>query len=114
MRKLEIEDLSIEIEANIETSQIAGNCAATGDDNEDYRIASQIKRDLADGNDWAWCEVTVSAEYKGLTAEESLGCCSYDSEQGFKNSDYYDQMVRECLESIQGQINDICKGLIED
>jgi hypothetical protein len=59
------------------------------------------------GNEWAWCCVKVTAEYKGIKGSDYLGGCSYNSKEDFMSDGYYadmkiqayDELVKE-LESL--------------
>lgn len=80
-RLLKVAKFTVECEPEVEP--FVGNCSAidpvTDKSNEDY-----IRKQLRDGNDWAWCSITVTAEWGGVTARDSLGCCSYASQRDFE------------------------------
>jgi hypothetical protein len=107
MKQLEIKDIGIEIVCEPEESAIYGNCQATDDDVADRRAADAIKRQLRNGNQWAWCTVRVKCDYRGLESSSYLGCCSYKSENDFKASDYYADMVAECLAELQSKLENL-------
>lgn len=87
-----------------EDVEIEGNASAIGP-KEDAETYAWIRDQLARGNDWAWCHVVVTAEYDGLTASDSLGCCSYESEADFcKPGGYYDDMVSAALDDLWRQL----------
>lgn len=43
-----------------------------------------VRDQVARGNEWAWCDATVTVEYDGLTGRDTLGACSYESEADFR------------------------------
>jgi len=67
--------------------------------------ADEIERQ-AEWNEWAWCNVAVSAEWNGLEAETSLGCCTYRDREDFMKRDY-DDMVDECLTELEEKLETI-------
>lgn len=53
------------------------------DDPEDVAwVVDQLER----GNEWAWCDATVTTEYDGVTGRDTLGACSYKSEVDFRKN----------------------------
>jgi hypothetical protein len=71
-----------------------------------------VKEQIKIGNDWAWCTITVTLEfpYLGITLTDSLGGCSYLSEEEFKQGGYYDDMVV----SLKQKIVDACVIIVEE
>jgi hypothetical protein len=63
---------------------------------EDEETAESVLIDRDNnGNDWAWCIVTVTARYDGvghITGCDTLGACSYAGVSAFRNGDYYEEM----------------------
>jgi len=45
----------------------------------DKEDIARVYKETEQGNMAAWCIVTVKATALGITASDSLGCCSYDS-----------------------------------
>jgi hypothetical protein len=87
-----------------EDVEIEGNASAISPE-EDAKTYAWIRDQLARGNEWAWCYVVATVEYDGLTATDSLSCCSYDSEADFRRpGGYYDDMVRNCLDDLWRQL----------
>lgn len=95
-----INQVKFEIILHEEHASIRGNCMASGDDAFDEKCARKIERQLDRGNLWAWCTVEVKATYKGLTASDYLGCCSYSSERSFKRDGYYEDMKQTAFDEI--------------
>lgn len=69
----------------------------------DQREEIQAMIDSSDGC-WGWCDVTVFATWGDWTGQAHLGASSYASEEDFKDSEYYEDMLAECLASLDAQI----------
>lgn len=86
-----------------------------GPEHESYRAqiddatsVAWIEDQIDRGNVWAWCSVKVSVSYRGLTCDEHLGGCSYESEESFvTGSGYYDDMVKTALTELAGLLEKI-------
>ena len=59
-----------------------------------------IRDQIARGNRWAWCQVEVRVDFKGLSSTQYLGACSYESEEAFRRCDYFEQLVSDGVEEI--------------
>lgn len=78
-------------------------------------VADQLSR----GNQWAWCDIVVTAEWRGVKGKAYLGACSYESKEQFiESDDYYSGMKEDAaadlLDSIRqvlDQADDLRKGL---
>lgn len=106
-----IEDLE-NLGAEVEFEALNEDTAPDFDNEEDIK---EIERQYNNGNEYAWFCAHVTVKYKGLEADDYLGCCSYKSERDFKeNSGYYDDMVRGCIDEINRTITAnnayICKS----
>ena len=70
-----------------------------------------VKKELEDGNAWAWCCVEVRASWwnrkTGQTYKGSdyLGGCSYRSEADFKQPGYYDDMKKIAYDELVSNID---------
>lgn len=95
-----IDQIEFELIAEYETTPIEGNALASGDDETDRKQEQMIKRQLRNGNVWAWASVELKGKYKGLEVSDYLGCCSYKSEKDFKKDGYYDDMKSEVYRMI--------------
>lgn len=78
------------------------------DDPEDI---AEIRRQLRQGNSWAWCRVEVKAWWRNrytlnaYTGSAYLGGCSYESEEAFTQSgDYLDSMKQEAYDDLISNI----------
>jgi len=100
LRLLTEKDVKIVLEREEEFLPIRGNCSAV-DPITDAATEELILKQLKRGNDWAWCTVHISVEWKGFFGHSYLGCCSYKSEKDFvENSGYYADMVQEALSDL--------------
>jgi len=109
--------VSYDIECWAEDIPVEGNAMCSGDDNFDRECERRIYDELGNGNEWAWCYVRVVARYDGIEGIEgvdTLGCCSYESEQDFiDNSMYYEDMKSEARDDLFGQLESIKQTLSE-
>jgi hypothetical protein len=69
---------------------------------EDAQDISSILESL-EHNLWAWCVVQVTARWKGLTATDYLGGCSYENEREFRRCGYYSDMKHNCIADLVQQ-----------
>ena len=112
MKTLTESDVTFAIECLPEHTPIEGNAMASGDDEADREAEQWIHRQLDNGNDWAWCTVRVTAEFEGLLGDDYLGCCSYKSEDDFKQpGGYYDDMKACALAELNAKLSRVCDKL---
>jgi hypothetical protein len=101
-----LKNLSIEVDAFPEDFGPEGQF----DDPKDLAL---VKKRMA-RSVWGWCSVRVRAKWKGLTAVDYLGGCSYKSEEDFiKTSGYYEDMVATVKADLREQALDIANSLDE-
>lgn len=97
-----------EIEYTIETRpsdiEIEGNASAI-DEETDRATYDWICDQLERGNEWAWCDVIVTAEYRDHKGYASLGCVSTSGEEAFKRS-HYEDMQWEAREHLSSTLED--------
>ena len=98
----EIEDIEFTIEC-LDEFEHPQDCFAL-DDETQHEVVNRILTDLDNGNEWAWCCVRVIGKYKSFKAETTLGACSYESEEHFRNDDYYADMREEIYNDIISQM----------
>jgi len=92
--------VKIQLDCEQEYASIKGNACAI-DPETDAKEEIRIHRALSRGNEWAWCCAKLTVSYDSLESVEYLGCCSYESAEDFKlNSGYYEDMIKEALNSI--------------
>lgn len=96
----------ITIEAQQDELEVRGNALASGDDAEDTRTEDEIIARLDSGDVWAWATVKVTATWSGFEGSDTLGACSYESEENFKADGHYTDMVSAALEELAQAIED--------
>jgi hypothetical protein len=101
---------TITVECLPEDAPIVGNASAI-DPITDAQIAEQIAFSLGCGNPWAWCCVKVCARYLELESSEYLGCCSYVSEQDYREGGYFEDMVATARSGLVDQLLQIDSAL---
>jgi hypothetical protein len=104
LRKLTIDDVTVTLRAEPEDVPVRGNAVASGDDATDREVEDKIIADLERGSEWAWCCAVVEVSWGSFKNVATLGCCSYRSEEDFRASGYYDEMVSEALDGLNGGI----------
>jgi tRNA-dihydrouridine synthase len=82
------------IEASPEEDDPEGHFASD-DPEADREMIEDIKRNVRNGNVWAWCSVKVTAEWNGAIGVDTLGGCSYASEEEFCHIDCYYADMRD-------------------
>ena len=102
------EAIQFTVECEPEPLPIDGNCMASGDDDYDREVGNKIRSELENGNEWAWCCIKVTAEYRGITGSDYLGGCSYASEEDFTSScGYYEDMKTEATDRLLDTLRDV-------
>ena len=99
------EHAEVEIYHTPETTEIEGNVMASGDDAADRQAELDV-RTKAQSNTWAWCQVEVRASFDGVEGADYLGCCSYESEEDFRNGGYFDDMREQALDALVTELLD--------
>lgn len=86
----------------------AVTCQPEGEDPEDnFKNREDLdfaREQMAKGNIWGWCYVTVSGEFGPLVAADHLGCCSYESTDEFCRSRYYRAMKADVVDQLNRQL----------
>jgi len=112
LRKLTKDDVEIRLMCFPEDTPIEGNAMASGDDAVDKETEQWIHDQLERYNEWAWCCAKVVVYWKGFRASDTLGCCSYKSEEDFKQpGGYYDDMVNTAIERLNDSLANMHKEL---
>lgn len=92
------EHAEIELYVEPEHEAVEGNF-------DDPETVEWIHEQLRSGNEWAWCQVRVTASYGGRRGRAYLGGCSYHSRQDFEQPDgYYPQMVEEAIAELASEV----------
>src|SRR5687768_1674990 len=86
------------LEIEPEDIPIRGNAMASGDPAVDRKAEDWIRRQLNTGNQWAWCQVKVTASKGEHQGCDYLGACSYKDTKGFLKGCYWRDMKHEALE----------------
>lgn len=100
-------DVTFTLSVEPEYTPIKGNAIASGDSAFDANVEKELQEKVNRGDVWAWCTVSVTGTYKGITATEYLGCCSYENEAEFKKDAYYSDMCSQVVELINERLADI-------
>lgn len=87
--------------------EVRGNAMASGDDAFDKKVEDEIIERFNGGDIWAWCTVEVQAEFKGITASDHLGGCSYNDEKDFMAGGYYEDMVKTAVGELADKIAEL-------
>lgn len=83
-----------------------GNASAI-DEGTDRDTEAWIRDQLDRGNQWAWCCAVVRVSYEDLTETVTLGGCSYESEDSFREGGQFDELVSEALEMLAAHLDRI-------
>jgi len=68
---------------------------------------SRITGELENGNQWVWCNPKVTISLGGLKTSSELTECSFDGENEFMESEYFEAMKEECINEIVDKLIDI-------
>lgn len=98
-------EVSFRLESEPEDLSIEGNCSAV-DAKTDARTERWIRKQLGNGNEWAWCSVKVTATLGEFEGTAYLGACSYKSEADFVKGGYYDDMCDEALDELDAALSE--------
>lgn len=89
----------------LEEDTVVDGYFETDEPERDRELEQEILRRLERGDRWAWCTVRVIASWNGLEGDDTLGCCSYESEEDFRNDDgYWPGMKAETLYRLNEKI----------
>lgn len=106
VKQLKLDDVEWTLEVEMDDTPVRGNAQASGDKDYDRDVENRILERLGVGDVWAWAHVRVVGRYQDFTADDGLGCCSYESEKDFvKHSCYYDDMRQEVLAQLQKYVD---------
>jgi len=86
----------ITLEAEVELVSLEGQF----ENPEDIKLVYE----MYENNEWGWCCAKVTASYAGIEMSDYLGCCSYESEEAFKNDAYYEDMVETAIEMLRNEL----------
>ena len=105
------------VECFPEQLPIKGHASAI-DEETDTQIEQEILRQLNNGNEWAWCSIRITLQWKNYKGYDYLGACSYKSMRDFKESgDYFPDMVdiafNDLVDNIESDINNTIDSIKE-
>jgi len=104
LRKYVEENITFEIECLPEHMHPEGMAICSGDEDYDRQVVAKILEDLENGNEWSWCVVKVSGSVNGVSSEEYLGGCSYESQESFENDLYCEDMKSSVIDEITKEL----------
>ena len=107
MRRLTEKEVIFTITIEAESLHIEGNYLASGDPVADKESSDYIRAQLDEGNDWAWCAITVTADWDGHKGTSHVGACSYPSKAEFLKDGYYHDLKMEALENLNDNLDQI-------
>lgn len=89
----------IVLETMEETDEIEGNLIDSGSVAHDDHMNTAVRARLDRGDVWGWARVAVTVRHYGLglVGVAHLGCCSFNSEDDFRSSGYFDTMLGDAL-----------------
>ena len=91
--------------ATIEVWHEPENDTQPADSMDEEEAIQWVIDQVASGNEWAWCRVTVRVRWAGFEARTYLGGCSYRSRDDFERpGGYLDQMIDEALTDLASNI----------
>lgn len=105
--------IKIEVLIEEEETSVEGSFD-TGDPAADRVQEAEILQALQNGNQWAWCTVQVVATHRSFpefSGTDFLGCCNYESEEDFRNSDYFQDMKKEAIAQLTNRLEDATQAL---
>jgi hypothetical protein len=76
---------------------------AYGNAEDDAAAEADVRKQLNEGNQWAWCDVVVTARWKGFEGTTTLCACSYVSEERFREIDL-PSLKSEALEALNERV----------
>ena len=103
------ETIEIEIPSIAEVSFEIINTPEDAPIDLDEKMTKDIQQQIDNDNYWAWCQVEVVASYRGITASEYLGCCSYKDKEDFKSYGYYCDMMNESYRAVVRRLRNLSK-----
>lgn len=105
-----------EVTVSVEQSDIPlrGNVMASGDDATDQEAEQWVIDQLNSGNDFAWCDVFVSAELGGFRGWDSLAACSCNTKEELQELINDHGMVENALDHLRQQLREAGAKLTVD
>lgn len=107
-----MERITLRIRVEPEELDYRGNCSATGDEARDREAEDWITHQLARGNIFAWCWISVEVSCGPFTGSDSLGGCSYASREDFER-DRLEEMKENALADLRKHMRDALRPDVE-
>ena len=113
MRPLSLTEVTVSVIAEEEWSPVKGAFDSGVPDyrEEEEALEKEILDRLSKGDDWAWCSIKVTVEWENHSASTYLGCCSYESEEDFKQDAYFHEMVEVALTELNHNLQQMAEKL---
>ncbi len=100
MRKLEVQDVELEILAEEENEHFSDKTF-----NYEPTVVEGFEEMVEKHGRWGWCHVTVRVSWRGVRGEGYLGGCSYESEEDFRKDDgYFMQVLGDALDDLNANV----------
>lgn len=103
LRRLTNDDVEIVFTNEPEDVSVRGHFC-TDEPEKDRAEEDEIIRRHNSGDEWAWFCAKVEVRWKGLRGVATLGCCSYESEEDFKECGEFADLVDEALDDLNDGI----------
>lgn len=84
---------------------------SSGDEESEEAILKWLDDEEFKGNQYAWFSAKVTVSWNSFSRTEYLGCCSYESEKDFLESDCYHGLVEECLDRLNEDLSERFEAL---
>ncbi len=96
-----------EVEVTQSDIPVEGNAMASGDSEFDSKVEEDIKKELDNGNTYAWCDILVKAKLNGLEGSDSLGAVSVKNEEELENLIAEHDMRNNALAELEQQVKEL-------
>ena len=87
---------------------------ASGDPDHDKAVEDRIIADLEKGREWVWCDLLVTAEWKGIKGIASLSAAQFSSPEDYERSFIITDLEDEALAHLTEQVEEIVNNLFND
>lgn len=113
LRKLTVKDVTVTVRCEEEDSGPRSHLFTGEDEEVDEEACSEIEQRLNRGDLWAWCCAVIEVSFGPFKEVATLGCCSYDNEEDFRNnSGYFDDMMKEAIEQLNEGVSKLFSELL--
>lgn len=112
LRSLREDEVTFTFEAESEDIPLEGHFDS-GDAEADAEMVAELRQRLERGDIYAWFCAKVTASWKGYSASDYGGGCSYENEKDFLKCDYYSDLKARALDSLNKEIQEAAEMLSE-